>query len=307
MGMLVSEGQLSRLDERVAQAERSIDQVKEDVENKQDKLSSAQLSRISNAITPEGVVPGMVADGVKIATIGGKEIKAPKGGGSVTLDDTVTEKSANGVKSSGIWSWVKKLISGFYTKPSGGIPASDLAAGVVPDVTNFATKDDLASKRDKTDNVCAEDGGFLADSWEFSGDVVAGYTYAVGFSTYDPDPENIRLMAGISYKDSTGEYHTFGDVLLPYKPKEEVTSFTVQGYEGGSITATRICVAKSGESYVTPTGVRNIVKTDQEARNAITTVAEASIQDKVDPRLTALETAITSVAEDLAAAIGEEA
>ena len=65
------------------------------------------------------------------------------------LDDTVTQSSANGVKSSGIWSWVKSLLPSWltpgyaepatvesvnakYTKPTGGIPASDIADGVIP-------------------------------------------------------------------------------------------------------------------------------------------------------------------------------
>lgn len=37
---------------------------------------------------------------------------------------------------------INTAVSGFYTKPSGGIPASDLAAGVIPDISGKA---DLAS------------------------------------------------------------------------------------------------------------------------------------------------------------------
>lgn len=37
------------------------------------------------------------------------------GGASVVLDDTVTEESVNGVKSSGIWSWVKSLLPTWLT------------------------------------------------------------------------------------------------------------------------------------------------------------------------------------------------
>ena len=42
-----------------------------------------------------------------------------------------------------LWGKIKSLVSsavaGFYTKPSGGIPASDLAAGVIPAVPNAST------------------------------------------------------------------------------------------------------------------------------------------------------------------------
>lgn len=37
-------------------------------------------------------------------------------------------------------SYVSTAISGFYTKPSGGIPASDLAAGVIPDISGKVDK-----------------------------------------------------------------------------------------------------------------------------------------------------------------------
>lgn len=45
-----------------------------------------------------------------------------------------------------LWGKIKALVSsavvGFYTKPSGGIPASDLAAGVIPDVSGKVDKID---------------------------------------------------------------------------------------------------------------------------------------------------------------------
>lgn len=48
---------------------------------------------------------------------GGKTIPVTPqhGGGSVVLDDTVTQNSQNGVKSSGIWSWVKSLLPAWLT------------------------------------------------------------------------------------------------------------------------------------------------------------------------------------------------
>ena len=43
-----------------------------------------------------------------------------------------------------IKSHVSSAVAGFYTKPSGGIPASDLASGVIPSVPQMATKADLS-------------------------------------------------------------------------------------------------------------------------------------------------------------------
>lgn len=48
---------------------------------------------------------------------------------------------------------VSSAVAGFYTKPSGGIPASDLAAGVIPDVSGKVDKITgygLVSKSDVT-------------------------------------------------------------------------------------------------------------------------------------------------------------
>lgn len=52
------------------------------------------------------------------------------------IDNTPTNGSNNLVKSGGVYS----AIAAKYTKPSGGIPASDLANGVIPDVSQFITK-----------------------------------------------------------------------------------------------------------------------------------------------------------------------
>lgn len=48
----------------------------------------------------------------------------------ISIDNTPTASSDNLVKSGGVYS----ALSGKYEKPSGGIPASDLAAGVIPTV-----------------------------------------------------------------------------------------------------------------------------------------------------------------------------
>ena len=63
---------------------------------------------------------------------------------SPVLDDTVTEESQNGVKSSGIWSWVKSLLPNWLT--------SDYAEpATVESVATKADKTALDDKRDKDD------------------------------------------------------------------------------------------------------------------------------------------------------------
>ena len=39
------------------------------------------------------------------------------------------------------WEKIKTLVSAKYTKPSGGIPASDIASGVIPSKTSDLTND----------------------------------------------------------------------------------------------------------------------------------------------------------------------
>ena len=63
----------------------------------------------------------------------GKLWTAPGGGGSVTVDDALSDSSTNPVQNK----VVKAAVDAKYTKPSSGIPASDLAAGVIPDAEVF--------------------------------------------------------------------------------------------------------------------------------------------------------------------------
>lgn len=46
---------------------------------------------------------------------------------------------------------LRTLINAKYTKPTGGIPASDLASGVIPDVSGFATKTEVNTKANSAD------------------------------------------------------------------------------------------------------------------------------------------------------------
>lgn len=50
--------------------------------------------------------------------------------------DTAYQKPVSGIPSTDLASGVIPDVSGFYTKPAGGIPSTDLASGVIPDVSS---------------------------------------------------------------------------------------------------------------------------------------------------------------------------
>lgn len=69
-------------------------------------------------------------------------------------------KPTSGIPAADLAAGVIPDVSGFYTKPAGGIPAADLATGVIPDVSGFYTKpaggipdSDLASEFVKPTDV----------------------------------------------------------------------------------------------------------------------------------------------------------
>ena len=84
----------------------------------------------------------------------------------INPDSVPTENSANLVKSGGVYS----AISAKYTKPSTGIPASDIASGVIPDVSGKAdgaassTADHIATFADATGKVLKDSGFTIATS-----------------------------------------------------------------------------------------------------------------------------------------------
>ena len=59
----------------------------------------------------------------------------------LTNSDTLTAKLAE----------LRALIAAKYSKPTSGIPASDLANGVIPDVSGFATKTEVNAKANSAD------------------------------------------------------------------------------------------------------------------------------------------------------------
>ena len=68
---------------------------------------------------------------VKTRALNGTIVRA-SGGSSFTVDDALSDTSTNPVQNKVIKTALDA--KGTYSKPSGGIPASDLASGVIPSV-----------------------------------------------------------------------------------------------------------------------------------------------------------------------------
>lgn len=124
-----------------------------DAEGKRATMTNTRAVEVTDNVAR--CYPGASAATVRIGTfiswenISGKPLlvktvngEAPDASGNINikieepvLDDTVTEKSPNGVKSSGIWSWVKSLLPHWLTS----------------DYAEPATVASVANKRDKSD------------------------------------------------------------------------------------------------------------------------------------------------------------
>ena len=107
-------------------------------------LATAESTDVGKGLSPKTVVNGKVTEWQYKTFSGGGG-----GGGTSDYTDLDNKPQINSVTLTGNKS-LSDLgiaaesdipdVSGFYTKPSGGIPASDLASGVIPDVSGFYTK-----------------------------------------------------------------------------------------------------------------------------------------------------------------------
>lgn len=160
---------------------------------------------------------------------GGKVIPTTphQGGGSIVLDDTVTATSANGVKSSGIWTWVKSLlptwltpsreepptqasVAAKYTKPSDGIPLSDLKPTTFPPSAHDHTNDSWFTTAIEAVKTWAS-GAFAALSHSHAGD--SWFTTAI-------DGKVDHLLEIESIRDSQGIVQPF--IISGRPPSSEI-------------------------------------------------------------------------------------
>lgn len=112
---------------------------------------------------------------------------------SPVLDDTVTETSSNGVKSSGIWSWVKSLLPHWltsdYTEPA-----------TVASVANKRDKDDLAVyevvRTENTDWTWTSENKELADELNAKGTKPVWIAEEGFWDNVSPLPESFIFNGG---------------------------------------------------------------------------------------------------------------
>lgn len=169
------------------------------------------------------------------------------GGATVVLDDTVTEKSPNGVKSSGIWSWVKSLLPHWLT--------SDYAEpATVASVADKRDKSDLAvysvTRTENTDwtitGVENADGKTLSLSlfddgtacyWEFKVDDVAIGRGSVAVKEaypelYDEIPKQTYVEGVFAFNEGYGPVSSWkatrprymDETLGPAKPNQQISA-----------------------------------------------------------------------------------
>lgn len=134
--------------------------------------------------------------------LGGKVDKV-NGKGLSTNDYTNTEKSKLASLSNYDDTEVRSMINAKYTKPSSGIPASDIANGVIPDVSGFVTKsvNDLVNYYTKTQTYTqSEVNSLIAGISGFEYEVVSTLPTASASTLHkiyltpssDPQTQNVK-------------------------------------------------------------------------------------------------------------------
>lgn len=110
-----------------------------------------------------------------------------------------------------LWGKIKALVSstvaGLYTKPSGGIPASDLAAGVIPDISGkvdkvtgkgLSTNDYTTAEKDKL----AAFGS--ASDYALKSDISSMYKYKGSVATVSALPSSGNTTGDVYNVEASG-------------------------------------------------------------------------------------------------------
>ena len=209
------------------------------------------------------------------------------GGGTVVLDDTVTEASANGVKSIGIWAWVKSLFPSWltanyaepatvasviskYTKPSGGIPKTDLAEDVKTSLgkadSALQQHQDISGKRDKTDRVWGER---TFSEWTFTAEQeVADAIPSNPHITIEPDDEYGYLVyMSLNHGwTETGPQPISGPYALQFNYQVQDDTGEIVGYIHATRTETTDKLALLSDIPTVPTAVPYLRVYDEQSQ-----------------------------------------
>lgn len=179
----------------------------------------------------------------------------------IAFDSSVTEKLAGKVdKVTGKGLSTEDYTTAEKTKLAG----IDAGAQKNPDLTPYAKKTEVSAKRDKADNIAAKDEAQFTE-WKFHCDVPEIQ------AALDANPPELQYDGGgvwdalISIPLKAGDWWV--TEILPDEGGGDTValSFPITGYHdvngdhlSNAVTATRKkdVITKSGEPYVTPTGVK---------------------------------------------------
>lgn len=110
-----------------------------------------------------------------------------------------------------LWGKIKALVSssvaGLYTKPSGGIPASDLAAGVIPDISGKVDK--VAGKGLSTNDYTTAEKDKLAafgsaSDYALKSDISSMYKYKGSVATISALPSSGNTTGDVYNVEASG-------------------------------------------------------------------------------------------------------
>lgn len=132
---------------------------------------------------------------VKTRTLNGTIVRA-SGGSSFTVDDALSDTSTNPVQNKVIKTALDA--KGTYSKPEGGIPATDLAQGVIPSVPNpSSTAPKMDAVPSAGSSVAYARGDHVHPSDTSKADKVTEVTISTaGAVTQALDPEKIYHFTG---------------------------------------------------------------------------------------------------------------
>ena len=102
---------------------------------------------------------------------------------------------------------VSSAVAGLYTKPSSGIPASDLAAGVIPDISGKVDK--VSGKGLSTNDYTTAEKNKLAafgaaSDYALKSDISAMYKYKGSVATVSALPSSGQTTGDVYNVESTG-------------------------------------------------------------------------------------------------------
>ena len=167
-------------------------------------------------------------------------------------------------------------ISGFYTKPAGGIPADDIASGVIPDISGKLD----ATQKGVANGVAELDSSGKVPSAQlpsYVDDVINGYYYNSKFYEESTHTTEIAGESGKIYVDldSDTTYRWSGSAFVPIKGDLTLGETSSTAYRGDRGKAAYDHAVAKGSAYTS--GLYKITTNAEGHVTAATDVVKADI------------------------------